>query len=434
MKRILLMALLALPICARAQENTFTVDADYLSRGEIRNGGLYVEEDGDALTARFILGRTRLVADYSRSWLSARLTAQHAGTWGSPEGSNLSMFEAWAQFQSPGGFFAKVGRQPLSYDDQRIFGSDDWSMTGISHDGLKVGYEGGGHKVHLFGAYNQDVANIDKGGRRFSGGIQPYKSMAAAWYHFDVPKIPLGASLLFVNIGMQAPDDFAGEDADSDIQTFFQQLAGAFVSWHPERWGVEAAYYHQWGTESSGLPLNAWMASGKATAKPFENWSLRAGYDYLSGDESFATPGAGAIGLTRHEIVRGFSSVYGSHHKFYGAMDFFYVSTYVNGFTPGLQNLYGGITWTPGKKLSMDASYHFLSTATTIEDASKALGHEVELSATWTIADSVSLSAGYSFMQGTETMAILKRSSNNNRLQWGWLMLQITPKFFSTKW
>ena len=126
--------------------------------------------------------------------------------------------------------------------------------------------------------------------------------------------------------------------------------------------------------------------------------------------------------------------MYGSHHKFYGAMDFFYVSTYVNGFTPGLQNLYGGITWTPGKKLSMDASYHFLSTATTIEDASKALGHEVELSATWTIADSVSLSAGYSFMQGTETMAILKRSSNNNRLQWGWLMLQITPKFFSTKW
>ena len=434
MKRFFLLILLALPLYARAQESTFTLDADYLSRGEIRQGGLYVTEDGDALSARFILSRTRLAADYSRSWLSARLTAQHAGTWGSEEGSDLSIFEAWAQFQFPAGFFARIGRQRLSYDDQRIFGSDDWSMTGISHDGLKMGFERAGHKIHLFGAYNQDVGNSNGGGRRLSGGIVPYKSLASAWYHFDVPKVPLGASLLYAYMGMQAPEDYAGEDQDDDNPVFFQHLAGAFLSWHPERWGVEAAYYHQWGTESSGLPLNAWMASGKATAKPFENWSLRAGYDYLSGDEDFATPPGGFIGLTRHETVRGFSSLYGSHHKFYGAMDFFYVSTYVNGFTPGLQNLYGGITWTPGKKLSMDASYHFLSTATSIEDASKALGHEVELSATWTIAESVSLSAGYSFMQGTETMAILKRSSNNNRLQWGWLMLQITPKFFSTQW
>ena len=37
-----------------------------------------------------------------------------------------------------------------------------------------------------------------------------------------------------------------------------------------------------------------------------------------------------------------FYSLYGSHHKFYGAMDFFYVRTFVNGFSPGLQNLYCG--------------------------------------------------------------------------------------------
>lgn len=37
-------------------------------------------------------------------------------------------------------------------------------------------------------------------------------------------------------------------------------------------------------------------------------------------------------------------------------------------------------------------------------------------------------------MQGTETMEILKRSANKNRLQWAWLMLQVTPTFFSGKW
>ena len=430
MKRLVLILLAALPLCARAQENTFSIDADYLTRGEIRQGGIYVKEDGDALSSRFILSRTRLSASYSRDWLTARLTAQHADTWGSAAGNSLKMYEAWMRAQSPTGFFAQLGRQRLSYDDQRIFGADDWSMTGYSHDGLKLGFERSGHKVHLFGAYNQDVDNIERGGTRFSGGIQPYKSLASLWYHYDIPKTGLGASLLFVNMGL---DDKVLSD-DEEPETCFQQLAGAFLSWNPKHFGLEASYYHQWGKAYLGIPLNAWMASAKATATPSEHWSFRAGYDYLSGEENFPIPGGGNLGLVRHEVVRGFNSLYGSNHRFYGAMDFFYVSTYVNGFTPGLQNLYAGVSWSPVKPLSADAAYHFFSTAAPVQDARKALGHEVELEVTWTIAPSVSLSAGYSFMQGTETMAILKRSYRNNRLHWGWLMLNVTPTFFKGRW
>ena len=434
-RRWLLLLMLALPLGAGAQENTFTLDASYLTRGELRIGGLFTEE-GVPLNARFILGRTRLGATYTRSWLTARLSAQHAGTWGSSEGSNLSMYDAWVQAQLPVGFFAKLGRQALAYDDERIFGSDDWSMTGMSHDGLKLGFERAGHKVHLFGAYNQDVDNIDEGGTRFSGGIQPYKSLASVWYHYDIPKTNLGASLLWARIGMQSEITLIGEEDDPEAadKTHFQQIAGAFLSWKPAWFGLEAAYYHQWGKELEGIPLDAWMASAKATAAPSSRLAVRAGYDYLSGEEGFATPSAGNLGLVRHEIVRGFNSLYGSNHKFYGAMDFFYVSAYVNGFTPGLQNLYAGLTWKPAEPLSVDAAYHFLSTAAPVQDAAKALGHEVELTASWQIAPSVSLSAGYSFMQGTETMEILKRSANKNRLQWAWLMLQVTPTFFTGKW
>ena len=430
MKRLFLILLAVLPLLARAQENTFSVDADYLTRGEIRRGGIYVTEDGDALNSRFILSRTRLGASYSRDWLSARLTAQHADTWGSSAGNSLSMNEAWVKAQFPVGFFAQLGRQRLSYDDQRIFGADDWSMTGYSHDGLKLGFERAGHKVHLFGAYNQDVSNIDQGGTRFSGGIQPYKSLASLWYHYDIPKTGIGASLLFVNMGLEDNMVYIGEEP----KTCFQQLAVTFLSWKPKHFGLEASYYHQWGKSNGGIPLNAWMASAKAMATPSEHWSFRAGYDYLSGEEDFPIPGEGDIGLVRHEIVRGFNSLYGSNHKFYGAMDFFYVSTYVNGFTPGLQNLYAGVSWTPVKPLSADAAYHFFSTAVPVQDAKQALGHEVELQLTWTIIPSVSLSAGYSFMQGTGTMSVLKRSTQNNRLHWGWLMLNVTPTFFKGKW
>ena len=434
MRRLLLTLLVALPVCARAQEHVFSVEADYLSRGEIRNGGILVEDDGEedpaATNSRFVLSSTRLAASYSSGWRSARLTAQHADTWGSSAGNGLSMYEAWVKVQLPLGFFTQLGRQRLSYDDQRIFGADDWSMTGFSHDGLKLGFENGGHKVHLFGAYNQDVDNIEKGGTRFSGGIQPYKSLAALWYHYDIPKANLGASLLFVNMGL---DDWMVDEDDAP-ETCFQQLAGTFLSWNPKYFGMEASYYHQWGKAYGGIPLNAWMASSKVMANPSERWKMRVGYDYLSGEEDFPIPGEGRIGLVHHEIVRGFSSLYGSNHKFYGAMDFFYVSTYVYCITPGLQNLYAGVTWTPVKPFSADVAYHYFATAAPVPKADRSLGHEVELELTWTIAPSVSLSAGYSFMQGTETMAILKRSSENNRLHWGWLMLNVTPTFFKGKW
>ena len=421
---------LLLPAVARAQVN---VDADFLTRGEIRKGGLASEdligEDGETLPpgydfAGFIIERSRLSLQYGGDDLKAKLTAQHCGTWGSREGGSLNIYEAWFQYGWKG-LFAKVGRQDLSYDDQRIFGSDDWSMTGMTHDVLKVGYEGYGHKVHLFAAYNQNLENME-GGSWFSGGLQPYKAMEAAWYHYDVPRFPLGASILFMNVGMQG-----GEKINKEI-TYQQQLVGTYVSFTPEKWSLEAAYYRQMGKEEHGIPIAGWMASSKVTLSVVPRFTFYSGYDYLSGDESFATPAIGNLGMARHETIRGFSSIYGSHHKFYGAMDFFYVTTYYGGFTPGLQNLFAGVKWAPGN-FTVDASYHYLSTATPLKNAGMALGHEGEFSASYVFRKYISLSAGLSLMRGTETMELLKRSSGKRSLTWAWLMLTVSPTVFTSK-
>ena len=428
MKRLLWVALLLLAGSGlKAQDYKLVVDADLLTRGELRIGGLATEDDDIADNASFILERSRLGISYERPSLQTKLTAQHATTWGSAQNVSFNVYEAWAKLFTKSGLFAQFGRQNLSYDDQRIFGSDEWSMTGLSHDALKLGYEGHGHKVHLVGAYNQNLANMS-GGTYFTGGLQPYKSMAALWYHYDVPNTGLGASLLFMNAGMQ------GKDNNEVEHTFYQQIAGVYVSYCPKKWSAEAAYYHQMGKDETGIPIDAWMASAKFAFNPGEHWSVYGGYDFLSGDHSFATPPKGSIGLTRHETIRGFSSLYGSHNKFYGAMDFFYVTTYVNGFTPGLQNAYVGGKWMPGKKVAVDASYHFLATATKLYNAKMPLGHEVELKASYKFFNDCSISAGYSFMKGTDTMVVLKRASSQGDLHWAWLMLIINPTIFSKVW
>ena len=50
------------------------------------------------------------------------------------------MNEAWAKLNFGAGFFAQLGRQTLSYDDERILGGLDWNVAGRYHDALKLGY------------------------------------------------------------------------------------------------------------------------------------------------------------------------------------------------------------------------------------------------------------------------------------------------------
>ena len=172
MKKFLaVLTLLAFVPVLWAQDGKLNVNADFLTRGEIRNGGLPVEEEGVQDFAAFILERTMIGLDYTKAGFSTKITAQHSGTWGSSEGGLLNVYEAWVQMTSAKGFFFRLGRQNLSYDDQRLFGSDDWAMTARSHDALKFGYEGGGHKIHLFASYNQNASNMS-GGTYFTGGLQ----------------------------------------------------------------------------------------------------------------------------------------------------------------------------------------------------------------------------------------------------------------------
>ena len=426
--------LVLFPCVAQGQEaieepkNEFTLDVELLTRGEIRSGGLANEEDDpDDNIAKFIVERTRLGMDYKRDFLKAHVTAQHAAVWGEAGKGSINLYEAWAQLTAKNGLFAKIGRQVLSYDDERIIGSDDWTVAALSHDVLKLGYEGHGHKVHAIFGYNQNSESVD-GGTLYLDGDKPYKTMQTLWYHYDFQKIPLGASLLFMNLCIQ------GGKEDNPTAEFYQQLLGGYACYDDGRWSGEASYYRQMGKAEQGLKLRTWMMSFKGSYSPCEKWRFTAGYDVLSGDDNFPVPGRGQMGLVQHKEINGFTPAYGSHHKFYGAMDFFYVTTYLNSFTPGLQNLYAGVRFSPIKKLKLDATYHYYATETKLTDLDKSLGHEIELSASFDITKDVKVALGYTFMNGTKTMEALKRVDEDHKLHWAWLNFVVNPKFLNIKW
>lgn len=443
--RSLLSLLMLLPVSGLAQDTLFTVNLQMMTRGEMRNGGMTSEEEGKAPEDKsaFILDRERLVLDYQRDWLEAKTSVQHVGTWGHEGAAGTSVYEAWGKLTAKSGFFAQIGRLALRYDDERIVGSDDWVMAAMTHDALRVGYERpqretsagkvDGHKLHAIFSYNQNMRSLSTPGSFYTGGSRPYKTMQTVWYHYDPAKVPLGVSLLLMNIGMQAGDE--NGDFNNTPHTEWQLLYGGYVKYAPRTISLEASYYRQAGHDEHMAKLDAWMASVKAEWMPANQWwTLKAGFDYLSGDDYVAVVRKGGLGMPRHEVNKGFNPIYGSHHKFYGAMDFFYLSTYVNGFTPGLLNAYFGGTIRPIKNLKLSASYHYLATGTKLDELNRTLGHEVELEATYTLAKDIHASAGFSYMTGTETMEQLKRASGDGSLRWGWLSLIISPRLFSAKW
>ena len=379
---LVLMALL--PLGCQAQDTLFTADLQLLSRGEIRNGGMTrsADEPTSENKSAFILDRERITLDYRRAWLEAKVAVQHTGTWGHEGASNISVYEAWGKLTSRNGLFAQIGRMGLRYDDERIMGTDDWVMAARSHDALRIGYESpvgrkyGRHQVHAILAYNQNMRAVTSPGSYYTNGSCPYKTMQTVWYHYDVPRVPLGISVLLMNIGMQAGTQDG--EFDNAPHTEWQLVYGGYVKYAPRHFTFEGTYYRQAGHDEYMAKLDAWMAAFKAEWRPDSRWSVNAGYDYLSGDDYVAVVMKGGLGMPRHEVNKGFNPVYGSHHKFYGAMDFFYLSTFVNGFTPGLQNAYIGGTCRPLKNLSLKASYHYLATGIKLEDLNRTLGPEID--------------------------------------------------------
>ena len=448
MRKFLILLSLATSTASWAQKDTLnkiSVGLELVAHGETCGGGLPKPDDNVVRTedkSHFLFGRNRLVVDYERPGLQAHAVLQNKAVWGMSGNQALNLYEGWVKMTAKNGLFAQVGRVALAYDDERIVGPNDFATASLSHDIVRVGYEGHGHKAHAIFAYNQNGDEVYNG-TYYDNGAQIYKTMHTLWYHYDVPKFPLGASLLFMNFGMQAGDyiEVDGqkmENPDNPPCTKYQQIWGAYVNYHPKYFTIEGSYYRQTGKmvflNKHFLPIKAWMASVKATVKPSDKYDFVLGYDHLSGDDYVPVAYGGPMVMVLHKQLGGFAPLYGSRTKFYGIMDYFYESAYTNGFTPGLQNAFVGAFSNPNSKLRLGATYHYLAVATQLDNFNSTLGHSVELEGSYQFTKDISLSAGYTMMFGTDTMMNLKQDGSDKRARWGWFTLAISPSLFTAKW
>ena len=435
MNKILVKSTAILPIVAGtmlfAQENEFDMSLQLRPRTEYRNGAYRPLQTGEE-PAILTHNRTRLTMNYSNGdKLKMRVSLQNINIWGQANqvqplnatNNNIGLFEAYADIKLSENMRTKIGRQMIALDDDRIFGTFDWHPAGRSHDALNISWKKQNTEVQTYFAFNQNyntIGNVNNpAGQYFSPeNAQPYQhlQMIYAKYNFT-PKHYL--SVLANNIGFK--------DFKTDNKTYNMQTIGANYFGNGNLWNVGLSAYYQFGETNVGRKTSATLLSAVVDYKINKPSKIGLGIDYLSGDNT---------NKPTQEATNIFNPLYGTHHKFYGIMDYFYTGNPHGNV--GLLDSYVRYSSVINPKLSISAVGHFFNSGAKIyqnnQKKSNYLGSELDLSFNYNIMNNISLTGGYSNFFNTESLRYLKKTPNARGNQdWVWLSLNINPQIFKAK-
>jgi len=392
-------------------------------RAEFRNGVFTPILDGQE-PAAFVSQRNRLGLVYSKGQkLSVGLTMQMLNVWGNdPQiqqtANNVSLFEAWAQIALSKTAQIKIGRQVFSYDDERILGSLDWNNAARKHDAILGMFEQGTLIAHVALAFNQNSEKVNS--TFYNDSLsQPYKNLQFVWLQYKANE-RLKFTALMMNQARQRNSD--------SLYTYLQTF-GANAYYHTSRFNATGSMYYQTGKSNMknavAISTAAWMTSVYGNYAINKKFSIGAGSDYLSGMD---------MGSTSSKLTA-FNPLYGTHHKFYGYMDYFYVAS--GHKNTGLWDSYLNASIKVGKKTGIQAAFHhFVSPVKVLnyqhETASSNLGDEIDLSFNYNLDKAVKIIGGYGHMLPTTSMKYIKNIAANQQMKstqnWVWLSVVVTPE------
>jgi len=416
--------------------NKLTVTAQLRPRAELRHGAfrpLAINEK----PAFLISQRGRITLNFQhKGILSLQLSPQHINIWGQEAltqstGTNngLAFFEAWAKLRVSSSALLQIGRQVISLDDERFFGALDWAQGGRAHDAVSFQFRRDKLELSVHAAFNQNYAALydnnlsNISGSLFSSkGATPYKWMQNAWLKYDWDK-QSSFSLLINNLGFQNAEN----NADDNAKTYFTQTIGANYFHAGSKWKYSASAYYQGGKNPQGIRTNAYLVAANMERALTTQWSLALGGDLLSGNNA-----DGTLQKDNHAFV----PYFGTNHKFYGSMDYYYSGNAHK--NTGLGDAYLKARYRSNARWMLALTVHqFVSPVSLKEgtnELSGNLGQEFDLDFNYNIHPYLGLSGGYSLYAVTPSTEFLKGITSSNPLQhWTWCTLNVNADILKLK-
>ncbi|MFC4097195.1 alginate export family protein [Euzebyella saccharophila] len=406
----------------------FILDGEFRPRTEYRNGfGSIIPDAADPGYA--ISTRTRLNAGYKFSSYEFYLSLQDVMVWGEnrqilpyDQNNSFAVFQAWAKLNLGKGFSTKLGRQVISYDDQRIFGGLDWAQQGRNHDAALISYNKDRFMLDLGLAFNQDFSNpagFQSVGTTYNTtGFFSYKTMQ--YLYLKQKWDSFSGSLLLLNNGFQnftTEGDVQVADGVSNLKTL-----GTHLNYSSGKFGAALNAFLQTGERQNEAKVSgAYLLGLDITYKVSNKIGLGVGTELISGNK------ADTSGETE-----AFFPLYGTNHKFNGFMDYFYVGNHAN--SVGLFDIHASANLKMGEKSSLLLKILKFAGEQDLPSGEGNLGIEVDLVYSQAF-NGYALKIGYSHMFAASGMYELKGVAEDmaaSSQNWAWAMLIIKPKFLNT--
>ena len=401
--------------CLQFAQAQFTLDGEFRPRSEyFGNGGNFTGGSFPAKTATnadegFIRTSVRaaLNATYKAETYTVYTSFQEVFAFGDREqtatngNGNFRVQEAWADLKLGAASSLKLGRQTLSYDDERILGGLGWAQQARTHDAAVYKYKKNKFSLDLGGALNTTVDEIYYTANLFSYRDMAFTRINSKGENYNISFLAMANT--FQNGG---DNDIATPATTSRKATLV--TTGIHAGYNIKNLSLTANLYVQEGERIGGTDVKAaFLSSILANYKFSDKLSISAGYEAISGktDDSAA-----------------FFPLYGTNHAFNGLMDRFYVGNHANAV--GL----GDFQLSLATKISGFAvtltGHHFTKEGYFDEK----LGTEIDLVIAKKFKE-YSIVGGYSHF--FEPSAIADLPTTKSTQNWAWAMLVIKPKFIN---
>lgn len=288
----------------------------------------------------------------------------------------------------------RLGRQTLSYANERLLGQADWSNLGRSFDAI-------------MGRIGRDEATIDLIGAALARNIGARDGfLTGAWGRWKPSELGMSVQ------GYYLFDTPSQDSVRQNRHTTGVYSQGTFSGMDYEIDGaMQFGDYRIGGEAAQERSISASMVGVRAGYTFTELAGLRigAGYDRLSGIDAKSTDSYGA-----------FSTLYGTNHKFYGHIDL--LDEVASRRELGLQDIFAQLSIAPNEKTKVTADLHMLSTASEppVESKSRQIGLELDLNASYRFSGTIAMSAGYAVLDGDRDRYLLQ---GRKTMSWGYLSL-----------
>ncbi len=433
-------------LLSQGAQAQFTLTGQLRTRTELRDGQGTLTTT-HAVPAFFTSQRTRLNFGYSGYRFKLFAAVQDVRVWGQDASSinrttsdafdGLMMHEAWGEISlvdtnaTVDELALKIGRQELVYDDVRLLGNLDWLQQARRHDVALLKLADNGWLAHLGVAFNQNREL--KAGNVYNGVPTGYVSGTNGLntLYKSMQFLYLGRKFYSGNASfLVLKDDFNKYVTNEDkTKTYTRGVwsrvtTGAYLSATAlKRIGITGSAYYQLGQDRDGVDLSSYLLSVYTMYQAGRKFAFGPGIDYTSG-------GGSATKSKR------FDPLYGTPHKFWGLMDYFYVA---DGFGPknGLVDIYLRTRFKPKDKMTVTLEAHQFSASNQLVtgdniELDRNFGTELDLVVNYNLTKIINLEGGYSTFFATPTLASeavknIKNAKLHNN--WAYLMIAIKPDF-----